>query len=185
MPHTGRETEIKLAVGDAAAARRVLRAAGFRISRRRVFERNVIFDTADHALRNARRLVRIRQAGGHTTLTYKGPPEVGKHKSRDEIETAVGDSRAAGAVLDRIGFRPSFRYEKYRTEFQRPAEAGLATLDETPIGVFIELEGAPRWIDRAARALGFSPADYITRSYAGLYLERCAASGKQPRDMVF
>src|ERR1039457_4635889 len=41
-----REIEIKLALRDAAAGRRLLRAAGFHVSKRRVFEANTLFDTA-------------------------------------------------------------------------------------------------------------------------------------------
>jgi hypothetical protein len=34
-------------------------------------------------------------------------------------------------------------------------------LDETPAGVFLELEGPSRWIDRTARRLGFAESDYL------------------------
>ena len=57
MTHGGREIEIKLAVDSAAAARRLLRAAGFKVSRRKVFERNIIFDTQDHVLSRSARLL--------------------------------------------------------------------------------------------------------------------------------
>jgi hypothetical protein len=46
------------------------------------------------------------------------------------------------------------------------------TLDETPIGVFVELEGERREIDRAARMLGFARSDYINKSYGELLLEQ-------------
>jgi adenylate cyclase, class 2 len=84
-----------------------------------------------------------------------------------------------------MGYQPVFRYDKFRTEFARPGEAGVATLDETPIGVFLELEGSPRWVDRTARKLGFSAADYITRSYGRLYTEFCKSRGMKCGDMVF
>lgn len=58
-PH---ENEIKLAVAEAAVARSLLRRAGFRVARRRVFEANTVFDTAKLALRRGSRLLRVRQA---------------------------------------------------------------------------------------------------------------------------
>ena len=64
----------------------------------------------------------------------------------------------------------AFRYEKFRTEFQRRGSKGIATLDETPIGTYLELEGDPQWIDRMARTLGYEEKDYITASYARLFL---------------
>lgn len=61
----------------------------------------------------------------------------------------------------------------------------MASLDRTPIGTFLELEGPRRWIDRIASHLGYTPADYITRSYAALYFEHCRVSNLKPGNMVF
>lgn len=185
MARGAHETEIKLAVADAKTGRRLLRGAGFRVSRRRVFETNTVFDTPDLALRRAAALLRVREAGSAATITYKGPPDVSKHKSREELELEIPDARTMRAILDRLGFRPVFRYEKYRTEFRDGGAAGLAMLDETPVGVYLELEGTARWIDRAARKLGFAESDYITASYGRLYLEWCARRGAEPSHMVF
>ena len=43
-------------------------------------------------------------------------------------------------------------------------------IDETPIGNFGEIEGRPLWIDATARLLEIRQADYITLSYAELFL---------------
>ncbi len=185
MAHAGRETEIKLAVPGVRAGRALLRRAGFRTLRRRVFERNVVFDTPGQTLRGSGALLRLREARGRAWLTYKGPSSPGKHKTREELETENADATAAAAVLERVGFRPIFRYEKYRAEYRGAEKGGEATLDETPIGVYLELEGSPRWIDRAARRLGFTEADYVTASYARLYLEWCETKGCEPGNMVF
>jgi adenylate cyclase class 2 len=185
MPPGAQEIEIKLAMRSAHAARMLLREAGFRVSRRRVFESNTVFDTADFSLRRVGRLLRVRDAGGTATVTYKGAPLPGPHKSREEIEAEVTDGGALAGIFGKLGFLPVFRYEKFRTEFQEARGSGVAMLDETPIGVFLELEGPPRWIDRTARRLGFSRADYITASYGGLYLLWAKACGEQPSHMVF
>ena len=164
-----REIEIKLRVPGAAAARRLLKAAGFGVVKRRVFEANVLFDDASRELLATRRLLRVRRAGGRAILTYKGTPEPGRHKSREELETPLIRPEEFEAILARLGYTPIFRYEKFRTEFRRGKQAGLIALDETPVGVFLELEGAPDWIDRVAGELGFSESDYILASYATLY----------------
>ena len=185
MAHAARETEIKLAVPDARTARGLLRSAGFRVSKRRVFETNTAFDTPELALRRAATLLRLRQAGGVTTLTYKGPPDVGRHKSREELELEISDARAMAGIIQRLGLGPVFRYEKYRTEYRQAGRSGVALLDETPVGVYLELEGSPTWIDRAARQLGFGEHEYITASYARLYLEWCEWHAVHAADMVF
>jgi len=185
MPHPANETEIKLAVESAQATRRLLRAAGFTVSRRRVFESNIIFDTPRLTLRKADTLLRVRRAGGLSTITYKGRPAVARHKSREELELEISDAGTMSAIIQRLGLGPVFRYEKYRTEYRQSRGAGMAMLDETPVGVYLELEGSPRWIDRTARQLGFGEQDYIVRSYARLYLEWCRRKRVKPGDMVF
>jgi adenylate cyclase, class 2 len=61
----------------------------------------------------------------------------------------------------------------------------LIELDETPIGVFVELEGPAKAIDRAAQALGFAEKDYILGNYMVLYLEDCRGRGEEPQHMLF
>jgi len=191
-PGSKREVEIKLRLADAAEGRRRLRQAGFRVARRRVLERNVIFDTSGQTLRRRGLLLRLRTAGKQSLVTFKGPAEPGKHKIRKEIESELRGPEAFAEILEGLGYQPSFRYEKYRTEYVehsgtglRPvgagSGAGRAMLDETPAGTFLELEGPPRWIDRTARRLGFSEADYITASYAELHRDTAPAR----RDMLF
>jgi adenylate cyclase class 2 len=184
MAHGSREIEIKLALPDAREARRLLRAAGFHISRPRVLEQNVVFDTPGRAISRSGRLIRLRQAGKVATLTYKGPPGNSRHKSREERETEVADPRAMALILEQLGLEPAFHYDKFRTEYRARA-AGAAMLDETPIGVYLELEGPPRWIDATARKMGFREADYITDSYGRLYRDWCVEHGGDPDRMVF
>jgi adenylate cyclase class 2 len=185
MAHAGQEIEIKLAVESASAARRLLRRAGFRVAHRRAFEANMVYDTPDGTLRSTNQLLRVRESGGAVILTYKGPPKPGPHKSREEVETEVCNGRAIESMLERLGFQPKFRYEKYRAEYRRPGASGVATVDEMPIGTFVELEGTARWIDRTARQLGFGRENYITASYGWLYFEWCRRAGVKPSNMVF
>jgi adenylate cyclase, class 2 len=180
-----REVEIKLRLSSAAEGRRKLRAAGFRLSKRRVFEANTLYDTFRKSLGRSGRLLRVREAGKLGLLTYKGQTLPGKHKDREELETEVTDPHRLGEILARLDYVPTFRYEKYRTEYQRRGESGHATLDETPIGVYLELEGAPAWIDRSARRLGFDEAGYITASYGALYADYCRQHGRRIAHMIF
>ncbi len=106
-------------------------------------------------------------------LTWKGPGQSGPHKSRAELETSVGSLETMRQILEQLGYGPVFRYEKYRTEFMDRAGLGVVTLDETPIGNFLEIEGPGEWIDQTAGRLGFSPKDYLLESYGKLYLDYC------------
>ena len=185
MARSHLETEVKLRLEGAAAAKRKLLRIGYLVQTRRTLERNTIFDTADQGLRGKSSLLRLRLAGPRRILTFKGPPREGRYKSREEIELELADAAALVEILAGLGYRPVFRYEKYRTVYQRIGRPGLAMLDETPIGNFLELEGSPRSIDRMAGELGYSGADYILDSYGKLYLDHCARAGVRPRDMIF
>jgi adenylate cyclase class 2 len=135
-------------------------------------------------------------------LTFKRPtaqqaaaptsryPSFGSHKVRDEIEAHVTDSGNLVKIFEGLGMRGWFRYEKYRTTYKLPATKSwardlLIEVDETPIGTFVELEGPPAAIDRAATELGYSKRDYILTNYLALYAEDCRRKGQQPQNMLF
>jgi adenylate cyclase, class 2 len=180
------EIEIKLRLkSNLNETRRVLRELGFRVSKGRVHESNVLLDTSSGALRSHGKLIRVRRVGARSVLTYKGPSEQGKYKKRHEIEVPLPDAFGVEQILNEMGYRPIFRYEKFRTEYRKGPGNGKVLLDETPIGNYLEIEGSPRWIDRTAQSLGFSASDYITRSYGYLYLAYCRERRTQPADMLF
>jgi adenylate cyclase, class 2 len=180
------EIEIKLRLPPKLGKiRRILHAAGFHIEKPRIHEFNVLFDNVKRTLRKHGKLIRLRRVGPHRLLTYKGPSEPSRYKKRREIEIDLHDGAGLEEILTHLGYRPVFRYEKFRTEYVKPRIAGKVLLDETPIGNYLEIEGSPRWIDRTARALGFKPGDYITRSYGYLYLAYCRERRIAPRDMLF
>jgi len=180
------EREIKLPLPqDLETIRRQLRKLQFRICKKRIFEANVLFDTHDARLRTGGELLRVRTEDDTTLLSYKGVGKPGKYKNREELETCLDNPKAFIQILDRLGFHPSFRYEKFRTEYSKPGETGLVMLDETPVGNYLEIEGGARWIDQTAKALGFSTADYVTKSYGAVYIEFCQAHGILPTNMVF
>jgi adenylate cyclase class 2 len=179
------ETEIKLAVPGPRQARALLSSTGFQVTRPRTLEINLVLDDKKGSLRGSRRLLRLRKAGKIVTLTFKGPPLPGPHKSRPEYEVGLSSLEYAETIFGALGYRTVFRYEKYRTEYARPGESGHALLDHTPIGTFVELEGAAKWIDRTAHEFGRARKDYITLSYGSLYLSYCKQHGLPPTHMVF
>ena len=185
------ETEIKLPVRDPQALRRRLRELGFRRVKPRYLESNHLFDFSDQRLRKARCLLRLRFEGRQGVLTYKGTPiRSDPYKVRREAETLVSDGRRVKEILEGLGLRETFFYEKYRTVYaprgrQKASGPPYLEYDETPIGNYLELEGPARWIDQVARRLGYSRQDFLSRSYAALYFQKCAELGQKPANMVF
>ena len=79
-----------------------------------------------------------------------------------------------------------YPYEKFRTTYALPGVRGLKIeLDETPVGIYLELEGPIADIDRGAHLLGYDRNDYMTDSYGSLYLVDCRRRGRKPGDMLF
>lgn len=104
------------------------------------------------------------------------------YKIREEHEIRASDPEELGRIMDGLGLRPCFRYEKFRTTYRLPGIGKVKVeFDETPIGLFLELEGPRREIDRAAARLGFGPADYIVKSYGELFVEERGAGPSRRR----
>jgi adenylate cyclase class 2 len=178
------ETEIKIRFGGTPqAAQELIEGHNYALVEPRTLEQDQVFDRGTDELRAADQLLRLRRSGSRATITYKGPATRESYKSREEIEFDVSDPAAFELVIARLGYKPRFRYEKYRTKFG--AHAGIITIDETPIGVFLELEGPGDWIDRTAADLGFSKSEYCTASYSALYRKYQSTHPDAPPHMVF
>jgi len=165
-----------------------LLAAGASASQPRRLQDDALFDTSEELLRKKGCIVRVRTerwADGRetTTLTLKGPVQPGPMKIRDEHETRVEKGDALAHVLDVLGLRSWFRYQKYREEFSAPGL--IAAVDETPVGVFVELEGSEDSIRTMTSAIGRSPGDFILDSYYRLFVSRREQFGVTGPHMLF
>jgi len=209
----GEEIEIKLRIPEIAALRALMKRLRAREITPRTYESNTLFDTPNGDLRRRGRLIRLRverlaakDAKKYTTdkegavLTYKGPSlpskkasKAGKateirapFKIKEELETSVASAELTASILRALGLRPVFRYEKFRTTYTLPGVRGLKVeLDETPVGIFLELEGTIAGIDRGAHLLGFTRQDYLTVTYGSLYFDACRRRGQKPGNMLF
>jgi adenylate cyclase, class 2 len=216
------EIEVKLRIGDRRGFLRQLTRLKAKLTRDRVHEMNTLYDTGDGQLARQGQMLRLRverpagrepSAGGGRkfakgrpanagVLTFKGPvngaaaSKQGRYKIREEHELRISNPEEMPKIFQALGLRPWFRYEKFRSTFSLLGMTHLKlTLDETPIGLFVELEGERGEIDRAARMLGFARSDYINKSYGALFVEERGqagpASGNEPTpssgltDMLF
>jgi adenylate cyclase, class 2 len=177
------EREIKLRFRDAAEAREAILAAGATPLRGRRLQEDYLLDSSDDQLRHRRCVLRVRLECGKTLLTFKGPVQNSPMKLREEMETVVADGLLLMHVLEELGFRVWFRYEKFREEFAH--EDVTIAIDETPVGIFVEIEGSEHGIHHMAAALARNPNDFVTDSYRGLYVKHCESNGLPLADMLF
>src|SRR5665213_196110 len=177
------EREIKLPFASADEARAAVAATGATPLHGRRLQEDCLLDTTNDDLKRRRSALRVRQDGGRSLLTFKGPVQPAMVKIREEIETIAGDGTLLMRILGELGFHVWFRYQKYREGFA--LDDCIIAIDETPVGVFVEIEGGERGIASTASALGCSPADYLLDSYRGLFVRHCERLGIAPTDMIF
>lgn len=174
-----KEKEIKFMMESPNRALHLLVSAGAVPRGERAFEDNLVFDDAGKTLWGRGVLLRLRRYGEAATLTVKSGAAVEDGlKVREERETKIGDFDAMRAILAALGFAPVFRYQKYRTNFDLPGT--IASLDETPVGTYLEIEGEPEAVRGAAARLGLDPAHGLTQSYMELF-----RALRKSGDMVF
>ena len=149
----------------------------------RPHEVNTLYDFPGLNLRKKGELLRIREFGDKWKVTHKTKGNAGKHKSRQETETSVGDGKRLAAIFGSLGLEPAFRYEKFRSEWTDGK--GDVVLDHTPIGEFGEIEGEPDWIDHVAKLLGVSEDQYITGSYTELFQQFKRRTHCKAENMTF
>jgi adenylate cyclase class 2 len=182
------EIEVKLACDDLER----LRKAGLELNLEtpRHFEDNWLLDLPHQPLIKQGAALRVRSVNGRGTVTYKGVVKETREsrlKVREEIETAVDEPERLLELFERLGYRRSFRYQKYRTSFRVALDNRelKVVLDETPMGTFIEIEGDESSVLKALDAAGFSADEIIRESYPELQASRCRARGVPLEDLVF
>ena len=212
------EIELKFPIHDLARLQARLPGLGFQLDTPRTFEQNVLYDTPGRALRESKQILRVRRYGSLWTVTHKRTTEASpqpttiRARYKVHIETRnqlVDDGPALGAIFELLGYKPVFRYEKFRTEWSqitpparraalRARDASTApksqrspptrshlVIDETPIGDYAELEGPPAWIDDTLARLGVDPANCLTDSYGRLFLGWKQRTGSSAENLTF
>lgn len=163
-----KELEVKFHVGDLAEIEKRLVKLGATLVQPRTHEYNLRFDTPGGDLAQAESMLRLRRdAGSH--VTFKGPSStLGGVLARQEIEFEVSNFSAAQKLIEALGYRSKFVYEKFRTTY---ALDGLKiTLDEMPYGPFVEIEGKEAGaIQKAANQLNLDWLGRLPETYISIF----------------
>ncbi len=177
------EIEVKFPLKDRPELLRRLHDIGGQRLYPETFEDNIVLDRRGE-LRTKGSLLRVRKFGKYSIATYKGPMSIeGGVKSRDEVQTGVESFELAIQLFDSLGFKPVFRYQKFR-EVWRVRDAEVV-IDRTPIGEYFEIEGPIDLIRTLAAELGMEMEQAIRQTYADLYRQARRTRADLPNDMVF
>src|ERR687883_2128615 len=142
------EREIKLIFRDREEEKAAILGAGATPLRGRRLQEDCLLDTDDERLRRRRSALRVRMESGKSFVTFKGPVQPSLTKIREELETLVTDGALLLQIFEELGFHVWFRYQKYREEFA--VDEVIVAIDETPVGIFVEIEGRDRGIAETA-----------------------------------
>ena len=148
-------------------------------------QRNDLYDGRDLEHGCRLRLRTVRRAGGAPVLTFKGPKRGGRFKSRREIEVGVSDRATARRLLEAMGYRKYFSFDKRRESWQ--LGEWRIELDEVPLlGRFVEVEtDEVREVEQALAALRLDGLKLIKRGYTSLLRRHLRESGIATRRVRF
>lgn len=169
------EIEQKYKIRNPAPVRRLLKMMGAKLVVSGD-EKNELWDFRN-LLRKRNSVLRLREAGGKATLTFKGPRLKSKYKKRIETETPV-NAQAMRLILKTLGYKIRVCYGKKREGYD--LKNAHVTLDRVKgFGWFVEIEADPQRIEALAKKFGFTSSDREERSYLEMiYGNRSIWAGK-------
>jgi adenylate cyclase class 2 len=133
------EVELKARIDDPGAVRERLydMQAVYECA---VTERDLYFNSPSRDFGETDEALRLREAGGHYTLTYKGSRKTGHLlKAREEIICGVESAQTMEKILIALGFKPVAEVRKRREYYH--VRGATVTLDSVEgLGDFIEIE---------------------------------------------
>jgi len=181
----GQETEAKFYVKNLRKIELRLQLLKAQLIQPRIHETNLRFDNANNDLRNAYRVLRLRQ-DEKAHLTFKGPSteKEGGILSRQEIEFVVEDFEIAKQFLKALGFKAIVFYEKFRTTYEL-SEVHIM-LDELPYGEFVEIEGdSVEAIRNTINLLGLNWDAAVKAGYHALFEKVAEKYNLEPSQLSF
>lgn len=174
------ETEIKFEIKSEKEITAKLKKLGAkRINK--VFEKNIRFDN-ERGEFSKNRLLRLRK-DKKSRLTYKENLVFGRFRTDREYEVELSNFEIAKKILEFLGFRKIWTYEKVRTLYTL-GDVKIF-LDRLPIGLFLEMEGKEKNIRKIIRMLGFEMERGTGKTYHMIYQEYCKNKGVKLGDLVF
>lgn len=172
------ELECKLTLPDPERILRILRETGA-ADHGCVFEQNWVYDREGELLVRQELLrLRVTNYNQWGIVTHKRPSVETAYKCRVETECRVEDAGQMRVILESLGYRTEWFYEKYRHSWTH--EGCEVVIDLLPeLGHFIEIEAADEAsIDRMLVAFGLDKQQNLLASYRQIWIDHCAKFGR-------
>lgn len=144
-----------------------------------VHEHDIYYNAPHRDFGQTDEAVRVRYAGDHAVVTYKGP-KIKKFdlKAREELNFAVESGETFETMLDRLGFRKTLEVDKVRETYRLGSATisldtveGLGTYAEIEVITESDGENPTAAIGKIAQEIGVN-GEPILKSYLELLLEK-------------
>lgn len=146
----------------------------------------------DHTKQNA--FPRIRnEENGSNTLTVKAKLKDDGQKESDyfkriELETDISNVESVVNMMPFFGYPKKVSWEKKRVNFisNKSEELSFAiSLDETPMGYFLEIESDEEKIEEIIKTLELSNLERTKKAYLGVWADFNKKNNTVREDMMF
>jgi adenylate cyclase, class 2 len=185
VTNDGIETEVKFRIDSTRPIEEKLKSLGAKFIESGL-EKNIKFGKKDITDEKEWLKLKLRSFCGKVSIIQKEMPENAsdEFKVRDEIEIHVDNFDDARNLLERLGYKAKWRYEKKKQLWV--LDGVDIFIDTMPlIGQFIEIEAPQEEIRKAAKKLGLDMKDSIVDGYGNLY-KKYRKEHKLPKgDLVF
>jgi adenylate cyclase class 2 len=150
-----KEIEVKILEIDVEEIDKKLK----KIGAEKVFEGEIVsiyFDFSDRLLEKGGKILRLRQKGAESILTYKELISKDEAKIMDEYELTIDDFELIKRIFEGIGLSPLYEFNKHRTTYK--LNQTHFEIDKYPdIPAFLEIETPDlNTINEMVSKLGFS-----------------------------
>jgi predicted adenylyl cyclase CyaB len=133
------------------------------------------YDTPERAVAARGSVLRVRvyrdPAGVRAELSWKGPAtREGGFKRREELGAPIPEPEAFTAILDRLGFAPTFVIDREIRQYE--VQGAIVRFERYPrMDELVEIEGSTEQIERAIAATGL-PREGFTADRLAEFVRR-------------
>lgn len=163
-----KEIEVKLPVKEFKEVKKLLKRLKAKRKFKETLEKNILFDHKSLRLKRKDWVLRLRHFCNKNLLTLKTKTKGKKgFKVREEINLYFEDFEKMKKILKKLGFFEVFYYEKFREEYEM--EGLNISLDRTPVGNYVEIEGDYKKIEDFLEKIGAGINQTLSLSYYQIF----------------
>lgn len=166
----GEEIEVKFFLACKELFEKRIKESGATLIQPRTHEFNLLFDNQTRDLSQKSQILRLR-VDNKVRLTFKGKGNYANGVlKRKEFEIIVNSFETTQTLIEALGYKAFWVYEKYRTTYDLNCVS--ITLDELPFGNFIEIEASSvDEIKAISKKLNLNYRKRILDNYRQLFLK--------------